>query len=90
MGIVSFPYNKPMPEKVTCVLCGRSIHIDDATMGPLSARSSSSLMCNGHLWEDRKFVDELADFEASERRRSLGVNGHNLIPDEVRHVRTVC
>lgn len=89
MSIVSFPYNKPLPEKITCAMCGRSIRIEDATIGPLNARGAISLFCNGHLWEDRRFVDELANYNACERQQFFDANGHNLMQREVRNVRTL-
>jgi hypothetical protein len=89
MSIVSFPYNKPLPEKVICDLCKRDIRIEDATIGPINVEGAISLLCNGHLWEDRKFVDELADYTASERQRFFNANGHNLTQHEVKHVRTL-
>lgn len=89
MSIVSFPYNKLLPEKVICDLCKRDVPIEDATIGPINARGAISLLCNGHLWEDRKFVDELADYTAGEQQKLFGSNGHNLTRHEVKHVRTL-
>lgn len=89
MSIVSFPYNKLLPEKIACAMCRRSIYTADATIGPVNARGTISLLCNGHLWEDRKFIDELADYNARERQKFLDANGHNLMQHEVRNVRTL-
>lgn len=79
MGIVNFPYNKPMPEKVSCALCGRDIPMSDATLGSINADGKVSLFCNGHLWDGLKFIDELADYMANERRRFFRANNQNLM-----------
>jgi hypothetical protein len=89
MSIVSFPYDEPLPVKIVCALCRREIRIEYATIGPINARGVVSLLCNGHLWEDRKFVDELADYTASERQKLSDLNGHNLTRYEAEHVRTL-
>ena len=89
MSIVSFPYNKPLPEKIICAMCGRNIGMENATIGPLNAKGAVSLFCNGHLWEDRNFVDKLADYNARERQKFFDANGHNLVQHEVRNVRTL-
>jgi hypothetical protein len=79
MGLVDFPYNKPIPEEIICVLCGRKILSADATIGPLNAEGEVSLLCNGHLWDDLKFIDELADYMAEERRKFFYAKDHNLM-----------
>jgi hypothetical protein len=89
MSIISFPHNKPLPKKIICALCKRQIPMADATIGPTCATGVVSLFCNGHLWEDRKFIDELADYTASKRQELTNANGHNLMQHEVRHVRTL-
>ena len=89
MSIVSFPYNKPLPKKVTCAMCGRNIGMEDATIGSVSATGTISILCNVHLWEDRNFVDKLADYNARERQKFFDANGPNLIQHEARNVRTL-
>ncbi len=79
MGVIDFPYNKPMPEEITCVLCKRVIRPADATIGPLNAQGEVSLLCNGHLWDGLRFIDELADYIAGERRKFFYANDHNLM-----------
>ncbi len=79
MGLVDFPYNKPIPEEITCVLCERRILPSNATIGPLNAEGEVSLLCNGHLWDDLKFIDELADYLAGERHKFFHANSHNLM-----------
>lgn len=79
MGVVDFPYNKPLPEEITCALCKRMILPADATIGPLNSEGEVSLLCNGHLWDDLKFIDELADYLADERRKFFYANHQNLI-----------
>jgi hypothetical protein len=79
MGVIDFPYNKPKPEYVNCVLCERTITMPDATIGPLNAEGEVSLLCNGHLWDDLKFIDEVADYLAEERRKFFYANSHNLM-----------
>ncbi len=82
MSIISFPYNTPLPEKITCVICKRDIFIEDATVGPVNALGTASLLCDGHLWDDLKFVDELADYTASERQKFFDSNEYNLMLPE--------
>ena len=90
MSVINFPYNKQMPEQVTCELCTRVIPISEATLGPINAEGEVSLLCGGHLWDGRKFIDELADFMAGERRKFFRVNDHNLIQfGALPHVRTL-
>jgi hypothetical protein len=90
MSVINFPYNKPMPKEVTCVLCKRSIPISEATIGPINAKGEMSLLCNGHLWDDLKLIDELADYIAEERRKFFQANGHNLTQfGVIPHVRTL-
>ncbi len=79
MGVIDFPYNKPKPKYVKCVLCERTIPTSDATIGPLNAAGEVSLLCNGHLWDDLKFIDEVADYLAEERRKFFYTNHHNLM-----------
>lgn len=79
MNVIDFPYNKPRPARVTCVLCGRIIPISNATIGPLNAKGEVSLLCNGHLWDDLKFIDMLADYMAEERRKFFSTHKHNLM-----------
>jgi hypothetical protein len=79
MSVTSFPYNKPIPKEIECVLCRRKILPSDATIGPLSASGELSLLCNGHLWDGRKLIDDLADYMAGERRRFFRDNDHNLM-----------
>ena len=78
MSVTNFPYNKPLPKEITCVLCKRKIPPSQATIGPVNAKGEVSLLCNGHLWDDFKFIDGLADYMASERRRFFYANSHNL------------
>ena len=68
-----------MPERVSCILCERSIELSDATLGPVNAEGEISLLCNGHLWDDLKFINGLADYIADERRKFLQLNGHTLM-----------
>lgn len=89
MSVIKFPYNKPMPEKVSCMLCRRKISLFEVTIGPINAEGEVSMLCNGHLWDGRKFIDELADYMAGERRRFFQVNDHNLIQFGASHVRTL-
>jgi hypothetical protein len=89
MSIVSFPYNNPLPEKIICALCKQEIHIEDATIGPVITEGVISLVCNCHLWTDRKFIDEFADYTARERRKLFDSNGHNLTRHKAPHVRTI-
>lgn len=79
MSVANFPYNKPMPKEIDCVLCGRIISPSEATIGPMNAEGEVSLLCNGHLWDDLKFIDELADYVADERRKFFRANDHNLM-----------
>lgn len=79
MGVIDFPYNKPIPKQIECVLCGRCVSLADATIGPLNAAGEISLLCNGHLWDDLKFIDELADYLAEQRRKFFYANAHNLV-----------
>ena len=79
MNVIDFPYNRPKPAHVTCVLCGRNIPISSATIGPLNAKGEVSLLCNGHLWDDLKFIDMLADYMAEERRKFFFAHKHNLM-----------
>lgn len=90
MGVINFPYNKPVPKDTACVLCKRRITLSEATIGPTNAKGEPSLLCNGHLWDDLKFIDELADYVAHQRREFLHTNGHNLMQFGVApHVRTL-
>lgn len=79
MSVTKFPYNKPLPKEITCVLCERKISLTDATLGPLNAKGEVSLLCNGHLWDDFKFIDELADYIADQRQKFFYANHHNLM-----------
>jgi len=79
MNVIDFPYNKPTPARIACVLCGRNIPISNATIGPLNAKGEVSLLCNGHLWDELKFIDMLADYMAEERRKFFVTNKHNLM-----------
>ena len=63
--------------------------MDDATIGPVSATGTISILCNVHLWEDRNFVDKLADYNARERQKFFGANDPDLMQREVRNVRTL-
>lgn len=79
MNVIDFPYNKPKPAHVMCVLCGRNIPISSVTIGPLDAKGEVSLLCNGHFWDDLKFIDMLADYMAEERRKFFFTHKHNLM-----------
>jgi hypothetical protein len=79
MSIIHFPYNQPLPKEVPCVFCKRIISMSELTIGPLNAQGKVSLLCNGHLWDGLKFIDELADYVADERRKLLYANGDNLM-----------
>jgi hypothetical protein len=68
-----------MPRTVICVLCKREILLSEATIGPRNASGGVSLLCDGHLWDGRKFIDELADYIAGERRKFFDANDHNLM-----------
>lgn len=90
MSIVNFPYNKPAPEEITCVICRRRILPSDATIGPTNAKGEASLLCNGHLWDGLEFINELADYVADERRKFFKANDHNLMQFGISpHVRTL-
>jgi hypothetical protein len=79
-----------MPKEVACVLCKRRIALSEAAIGPMNAEGEVSLLCNGHLWDDLKFIDELADYVADERRKFFNANDHNLMQFGVLpHVRTL-
>jgi hypothetical protein len=78
MGIIKFPQNEPLSEEITCVLCERKISPLDATLGPLGADGKPSMLCNGHLWDDLKFIDMLADYLAEERRKFTHANSYVL------------
>jgi len=78
MGIIKFPQSEPLPEEVTCVLCSRTIAPSHATLGPINANGEPGLLCNGHLWDDLKFIDMLADYLAEERRKFTDANYHVL------------
>lgn len=78
MSITSFPYDEPLPEVVTCAFCKREIPLERATIGPINAKGAVSLLCNSHLWDDLKFIDEHADYIASQRRKFFGSDNHNL------------
>ena len=79
MGVLSFPYNKPISKEISCALCERRILLADATIGPLNAEGGVSLLCNGHLWDDFKLIDELADYIAEQRQTFFKANHHNLM-----------
>lgn len=78
-----------MPEEVSCTLCGRKISLLEATLGPISAEGEVSLLCGGHLWDGRNFIDELADYMAGERRKFFQINDHSLTQFGMPHVRTL-
>lgn len=78
MGIIKFPQNESLPEEITCVLCGRRISPTDATLGPIGADGKPSMLCNGHLWDDLKLIDALADYLAGERHKFTHANSHVL------------
>lgn len=90
MSVTNFPYNKLVPEEITCPLCGRRILPSDATIGPINAEGEPSLLCNGHLWDGLEFIDELADYIADERRKFFHTNDQNLTQFGVSpHARTL-
>jgi len=78
MSVINFPYNKLKPDYVVCALCGQTIPLSDATIGPLNATGEVSLLCNGHLWDGPKFINDLADYLAKERDKFLVGNGYSL------------
>jgi hypothetical protein len=90
MSVTSFPYHKPTPTRAICALCKRSISLSEATVGPINAEGEVTLICNEHLREGRKFIDDLADFVAGERRKFFHTNDHNLMQFGVSpHVRSL-
>ncbi len=78
MSVIKFPYNKPKPERIICALCGRPITLADATIGPLNAKGEVTLLCNGHLWDGLKLINDLADYLAEERLKFFSTNNYSL------------
>lgn len=78
MGIIKFPQNEALPAEITCVLCSRKILPSDATIGPIDANGEPSMLCNGHLWDDLRFIDMLADYLAGERHKFTHANSYVL------------
>lgn len=89
MSVIKFPYDMPRPEEISCVLCERRIPLQEATIGPTNAEGEVSLLCGGHIWDGRKFIDELADYMAGERRKFFQTNDHGLMQFGMPHVRTL-
>ena len=76
MSIIKLPNNESLPAEIMCVLCSRRISPADATIGPTDASGEPSMICNGHLWDDLKFIDMLADYLAGERNKFVRINNH--------------
>lgn len=78
MGILKLSSNSAVPAEVICGLCTRCIPPDCATLGPINAEGSVTILCAGHLWGGLSFIDQLADYAAKERAKFFRNNGDNL------------
>lgn len=79
MSILQFPQNTARPDTITCVLCGRTIGAEQATVGPVDAGGVATLLCGGHLWDGLSFINRLADYTAAERDRYFRNNIDDII-----------
>lgn len=79
MPVIQLADFETLPAQIVCSLCGRQTHLQDATIGPVNAEGCVTLICNGHLWDGRNFINQLADYMAKERAEFLRNNGHNMM-----------
>lgn len=78
MSIIQFPGKPKLPKTVTCVICVRDIAPADATMGLYDAEGRVAFACNGHYWDQAKFINGWADYAAAERQKWLQLRMTNI------------
>jgi hypothetical protein len=71
MGITQFPKSMKLPERVTCVICRKSISPARATAGLHDAEGNLAFACAGHFWSMSRLIVGWADFMTSERAKRL-------------------
>jgi hypothetical protein len=78
--IIQLPNNQPLPELLSCVICGRRIPPSDATAGLLDANNTQAFACNGHFWNRHQYITGWADFAFKQRlklkRRGVSDDEH--------------
>lgn len=79
MSILKHPYKNSDAVEIECALCGRLITSDCATFGPVNAEGIITILCAGHLWDGLKFIDQLADYMAEERKKYFRNNGNDIM-----------
>jgi hypothetical protein len=60
MSITSWPADTNPETQFTCVICGRTRDIKDATAGPRDTGGFQQLACNRHFLNDAKFLTDWA------------------------------
>ena len=77
MSILQFPFSADLAAEMSCIICGRALSLDEATLGPKNAEGEVTILCNGHLWDGASFINGLADYAAIERRKYFHTHGND-------------
>ena len=69
MAITQLFNDEPLPQQLSCVICGKQIEPDSAVAGLLDADNQQQFACNGHFWNPHQFIAGWADFMTAERAK---------------------
>jgi hypothetical protein len=76
MVIIKLPDDLQSLSSITCVICSKTIVLEEATAGLWDVDNQQAFACNGHFWNGSEYIVGWVDFIIAQRQKLQSRNNN--------------